>query len=66
MQAFDHLLALEILVPVADSALSKQGQLREYMSVQLVLSKEQISKAVQNYPNCPTDLVRWATSHAIA
>ena len=69
MQAFDHLLSLELLVPVTGEPTSLSAgrhQLREYTTVQLVLSGEQITSCVQDYPNCPTDLVRWASSQAIA
>ena len=65
-QAFDHLLALELLVPVVEGvSTGRQRQMREYLSVQLVLTREQVTRAVENYPNCPTDLIRWASSQAV-
>jgi origin recognition complex subunit 4 len=65
LKAFDHLLALELLVPVSEPSV-KQSHLREYTPVQLVLGTHQISQAVQDYPNCPTDLRRWATNQPVA
>lgn len=75
MQAFDHLLSLELLVPVVGGGVGelpsgggggggRHQQLRQYMSVQLVLSRDQITKAIEEYPHCPTDLIRWASSQA--
>jgi len=60
VQAFEHLLALELIKPIDGT--SKHVQ-KEYRLVTLLLSSNQITQALENYPECPTDVKHWATSN---
>ena len=57
-------MALEFVCPV-DSGGSSKIQ-KEYQQMVLMLEEEQISQAVRQYENCPTDVERWGTSKAMA
>lgn len=72
-QAFEHLIALEFVCPaesggVAHSMSHQQSgkAMKEFQPMILMLEGGQIKRAVQNYPNCPTDIARWGTSSAMA
>eukprot|EP00731_Ephydatia_muelleri_P032304 Em0023g811a len=59
MKAFEHLISLEFVYPEDGGSSCIQ---REYQPVVLLLMDGQIEQAVLNYPNCPTDVVQWATN----
>ncbi len=59
VQAFEHLMSLEFVCP-ADSGCVKTQ--KEYQSMVLSLEEAQVTRAVKQYPNCPTDVARWAAS----
>ncbi|KXJ27989.1 origin recognition complex subunit 4 [Exaiptasia diaphana] len=59
-KAFEHLLALELIKPVDGAWKHVQ---KEYRLVTLLLSTNQIMEAIDNYPECPTDVRHWATSN---
>lgn len=72
-QAFEHLVALELVCPaesggVANSVTHHQSGkvMKEYQPMVLMLAGEQVKRAVQSYPNCPTEIARWGTSSAMA
>lgn len=58
-QAFEHLISLEFVYPEDGGSSYTQ---REYQPVVLLLMEGQIEQAVLSYPNCPTDVVQWATN----
>ena len=71
-QAFEHLVALEFVCPSESGGVAHSmthhhsGKvMKEFQPMILMLEGEQIKKAVQNYPNCPTDIARWGTSSAM-
>ena len=57
-------MALEFVCP-ADSGGSGKVQ-KEYQQMLLMLEEEQISQAVRQYDNCPTDVERWGSSKGMA
>lgn len=59
MKAFEHLISLEFVYPEDEGSTTIQ---REYQTVMLLLTEDQIERAVLSYPNCPTDVVQWATN----
>lgn len=59
LQAFEHLLQLELVQPLERPAARAQ---REYLLMKLLLDSSQIMDALQVYPNCPTDVKQWAAS----
>ena len=71
MQAFEHLVALELVCPADSSGLPTAGRhdnkvMKEYQSVVLMLGEEQFKEAIKSYPNCPTDIQRWGNTLGIA
>lgn len=59
VQAFEHLLQLELVRPV-DAGVCKVQ--REYQLMRLMLEHSQVMEALQRYPQCPTDVKQWALS----
>ena len=65
LQAFEHLISLEVVCP-ANSAASgsiagSNKLLKEFRPMVLMLEEDQIAMAIKKYPNCPTDVTRWGT-----
>lgn len=58
-QAFEHLLALELVRPAEGSSNKTQ---KEYRLLTLQVEAAQIMEALQKYPSCPTELKQWGAS----
>jgi len=56
MKAYEHLQSLELIRGQGGG----QGQ-REYKLMTLLVHPTQILEALQHYPNCPTEIVQWAS-----
>ena len=51
------------MVCPADGGESGVGKtMREFRMMELNVMEGQVKEAVKTYPNCPTDVVRWAGS----
>uniref|UniRef100_UPI00358F4179 origin recognition complex subunit 4 isoform X3 n=1 Tax=Myxine glutinosa TaxID=7769 RepID=UPI00358F4179 len=59
MKAFERLQQLNFIQPVEGAA--GRGQ-REFQLMRFLLNDLQIQEALQNFPQCPTDLRLWASS----
>ena len=59
LQAFEHLLALELIRPLDGGSSRVQ---KEYRLMTLLLHPTQILDTLQKYPNCPTEVRQWAAS----
>lgn len=65
MKAFEHLLQLEVVRPHKHSALAARARntvTKDYVPMMLLVDTRQVDEAVANYPNCPTDVQKWAES----
>ncbi|XP_050094419.1 origin recognition complex subunit 4 [Anopheles aquasalis] len=61
LKAYEHLKALELIVPVPGIAGSSKGQ-KEFQLHRLLLMFGQITQAVQHMANLPTEIAQWAQS----
>lgn len=69
MKAYEHLVELELLMPV-DSNATKSSLFagcrsklqKEYRLMQLLVKNSQLHTAVHTYAGCPTDVKQWALS----
>ncbi|XP_035792756.1 origin recognition complex subunit 4-like [Anopheles albimanus] len=61
LKAYEHLKALELIVPVPGIAGSSKGQ-KEFQLHRLLLMFGQIVQAVQHMANLPTEIAQWAQS----
>lgn len=61
-QAFEHLIALELVQPIESSGGTRIQ--KEYRLMSLMIHPSQILTALQKYPNCPTEISQWATCAA--
>ena len=59
MQAFEHLVALE-LVRVAEGSGTRIQ--KEYRAMTLLVTNSQLTEGMKTYPNCPSELKQWATN----
>ncbi|XP_065838892.1 origin recognition complex subunit 4-like [Oscarella lobularis] len=61
LKALDHFLSLELVVPHTGTGKSMSTQ-RDRFLLQLGLDPDEVRKAVETYPNCPTEIGQWAKS----
>lgn len=61
MKAFEHLIDLEIVKP-ADQA---SNTLKQYRSMRLLLTSEEIDEAVLHYSGCPSEIKHWSYTDCI-
>ncbi len=59
-QAFDTLEQLKIVCPAEGSESGVGKSMREFRMMELNVVEDQVKEAVKTYPNCPTDVIRWA------
>ena len=59
LQAYEHLLALELIRPMDGGTVRVQ---KEYRLMTLLLHPTQILDTMQKYPSCPTEVTQWAAS----
>ena len=59
LQAFEHLIALELVQPMENSGGSRVQ--KEYRLMSLMIHPSQVLTALQKYPNCPTEISQWAS-----
>lgn len=69
LQAFEHLIDLQLVFPASGSSahhqLGSRITMKEHRLMVLRVDENQIKAAVKTYPNCPTDLSRWGLSESI-
>ena len=59
-QAFDTLEQLKVVCPSDNSETGAGKTMREFRMMELNVLEDQVKEAVRTYPNCPTDVIRWA------
>jgi len=59
-KCWENLLALELIMPKA--GVRTQGQQLEYILNTFHLPVSLLKKSIENYPNCPTEVLQWAGS----
>lgn len=51
---------MELVAP-ADTGPASSRQLKEYRSMVLLLTDEQVLEGLQKYPSCPTEVAHWGS-----
>ncbi|KAG8251437.1 origin recognition complex subunit 4 [Homalodisca vitripennis] len=60
LKAFERLQALELIIPL--SGMAGRSGLKEYQMYNFLLTKSQVTSALQSYVGLQTDIVQWANS----
>ena len=69
LQAFEHLMDLELISPASGGfthhQVGSRKTMKEHRHMMLKVEKHQITEAVKSFPCCPTEVSRWGLSQSI-
>ena len=58
-QAFEHLIQLGVISPVSASQSNSKRTMKQFRLMTLEITLDQIKEAVEKYPDCPTNILKW-------